>query len=419
MRARAAVGRRGGDRAAWSWALYDWANSAFATTVMAGFFPVFFKEYWNAGVAVTESTFRLGVANSAASLAVAVAAPILGAVADAGGHRKRFLVIFAALGIGSTAALAGVGQGEWVLAASLYLTGTVGFMAANVFYDALLPAVAPPGRAHRVSAMGYAFGYLGGGLLFSLNVAMTLWPGAFGLSGPAQAVRLSFVTVAVWWALFSIPLVRWVPEGGGETVPRAGREGLRRLLGTLRALGEHRQVFGFLLAYWLYIDGVDTIVRMAVDYGMSIGLEPRHLIAALLLTQFVGFPAALVYGRIGERVGAKRAVLAGLAVYLGVTLWARHMQTPAEFFGLAVVIGLVQGGVQALSRSLYSHLVPAGRSAEFFGFYNLTGKFAAVLGPVLMGGVAVLTGNPRDSVLAVGVLIVAGGLLLLRVPGGR
>ncbi len=397
----------------WSWALYDWANSAFATTVMAGFFPLFFKQYWSAGVDPARSTFWLGAANSAASALIVVLAPVLGAVADRGGGRKRFLAAFAGLGVAGTAALTGVGQGGWAWAAAAFVVATVGFMGANVFYDALLVDVTGGRRMDRVSALGYSLGYLGGGLLFGVNVAMTLRPGWFGFADAAQAVRASFLTVAVWWALFSVPLLAFVRERA-ETAPlgRAVRDGLVQLRDTVRDLRGRRQVWVFLVAYWLYIDGVDTIVRMAVDYGLALGLDSGGLIKALLITQFVGFPAALAYGWLGERIGPRTGILVGLAAYAAVTVWAYRMETSAEFYLLAGVIGLVQGGVQALSRSLYARLIPPDRAAEYFGVYNMLGKFAAVLGPVLMGWIALATGEPRTGVFAVTGLVVAGGVVL-------
>jgi UMF1 family MFS transporter len=406
-------GRR---RAVLAWALYDWANSAFATTVMAGFFPLFFKQYWNSGVEATVSTFRLGLANSAAGVLVALAAPVLGAIADRGGGRKRFLGLFLTLGVVCTGALYGVSRGGWVAAAVMYAAAVVGFSGANIFYDALLVEVAREDRLDWVSALGFSLGYLGGGVLFAFNVALTLWPWVFGLADAAAAVRVSFLSVAVWWVLFSVPLFAWVPERGrqGATVALVG-QGFRQLAATFREVRRLKVAFTFLVAYWIYIDGVDTIVRMAVDFGLSIGLEQKSLITALLLVQFVGFPAALVFGRLGQGIGAKRGILLGLVVYLGVTVWGAFLDSPAEFYGLAVAIGLVQGGVQALSRSLFARLIPPGRSAEFFGFYNMMGKFAAVVGPLLMGWVGLLTGSSRASILAVAVLFLVGGGLLLAV----
>ena len=409
-------------RSTYAWAFYDWANSAFATTVMAGFFPLFFKQYWNAGVTDTVSTFRLGMANSIASLIVVLGAPLLGAIADHMDKRKGFLLLFSALGVVMTGALYFVAAGDWQLAALCYVLAVLGFSGGNLFYDALLVFVARPTQLDRVSALGFALGYLGGGVLFAVNVLMVLHSDWFGLADKSAAVRVSFLTVAVWWAVFSIPILVSVHEARTPQPTRLGaalRQGFSQLRHTLREIGRLPQTFLFLLAYWLYIDGVDTIIRMAVDYGLSLGFPSNSLITALLITQFVGFPAAIAFGRLGERIGARTGILIALAVYVAVTTWGAFMNQVWEFYVLAVVIGLVQGGVQSLSRSLYARLIPAGRSAEFFGFYNMLGKFAAVLGPILMGWVGVMTGSPRLGILSVLVLFVFGALLLLKVDLAR
>jgi UMF1 family MFS transporter len=398
-----------------SWALYDWANSAFATTVMAGFFPLFFKQYWSVGTDVTRSTFQLGMANALASVVVVALAPVLGAIADRAGSKKRFLLFFCAVGVAATAGLYAVGAGRWGVAAALYVAATIGFSGGNVFYDALLVSIAREDRVDFVSALGFAAGYLGGGILFAVNVATVLTPATFGLADSTQAVRVSFLAVAAWWAVFSVPVFLFVdePRGGGRVPwPTAVVGGFRQLAATFREVRRLRVVFLFLAGYWLYIDGVDTIVRMAVDYGMSIGLPSNSLITALLVTQFVGFPAAIAFGKFGERVGPKAGILVAVGVYVLVTFWAYSMDSEWEFMGLAVVIGLVQGGVQCLSRSFYTRIIPPGKAGEFFGFYNMLGKFAAVIGPVLMGWVAVATGEPRRAIFAVTFLLVAGGGLL-------
>ncbi len=399
-----------------AWALYDWANSAFATTVMAGFFPVFFKQYWNAGVAATESTFRLGLANGLASLFIALLAPVLGAIADRSGARVRMLMGFTVLGAAATAGLALAGEGEWLLATVLYLAASLGFWGGIVFNDSLLLEVAEPDEYDLVSGYGYALGYLGGGLLFALNVAMTLKPAFFGLPDAAAAVRVSFVMVGAWWLLFSLPLALFVRERRQfDPVPpvEAVRRGLRELGDTLKAIRGYRPILWFLAAYWLYIDGVNTVMKMAVDYGLSLGFEASDLVTALLLTQFVAFPAALGFGWLGSRIGARRGIFIALAVYAAVTCYAYFIQDSRDFYLLAVVVGLVQGGVQSLSRSYYGRLVPAGKSSEFFGFYNMMGKFAAVLGPLLTGIVARLTGDSRLGILSILLLFVAGASLLV------
>jgi UMF1 family MFS transporter len=405
-------------RRKWGWALYDWANSAFSTTVMAGFFPVFFKDYWNTGLDVTESTFRLGLANSLASLIIVLMAPLLGAIADCMQRRKAMLFAFAFLGMLMTGGLYLVDQGSWLMAAFLYVFAVIGFSGSNIFYDSLLPFVTDDKDLDRTSALGFSLGYLGGGLLLALNVLMTLYPGWFGLLDSTVAVRLSFVIVAGWWLAFSVPLMMLVEEPGrGERTGKinAVRDGFARLRRTLHEVRALRNVWMFLIAYWLYIDGVDTIVRMAVDYGLSLGFDPNSLIIALLITQFVGFPSALAFGWLGNRYGPRRGILLGLSIYVLVTIRASVMDSVTEFYLLACLIGLAQGGVQALSRSLYSRMIPADRTAEFFGFYNMLGKFAAIIGPLMMGWVGVVTGSPRTGILSLLVLFVVGAAVLLRV----
>jgi len=399
--------------------MYDWANSAYATVVLAGFFPLFFKQYWSAANDATTSTFQLGIANSLGSFIVVLLAPVLGAIADAGAKRKFFLFSFALLGMLTTAALFSVGKNGWWLAAMLFVFSIIGFSGANVFYDALLKAVAPANRLDAVSALGYALGYLGGGILMAFNVVMFQKPEWFGFSDATVAIRSGFIAVAIWWAVFSLPLLFYVrePMANGKSIH--GRQmitaGLHQLFTTFRHIRSYRQISLFLLAYWLYIDGVDTIVRMAVDYGMALGFNAGHLITALLITQFVGFPAAIVFGWLGEHIGTRRGIFLGLSVYILVTVMSYWMTNVSEFYILAVVIGLVQGGVQSLSRSFYARMFPAGREAEFFGFYNMLGKFAAVIGPLLMGLVALGTGSTRLSILSILVLFVSGAVLLFYV----
>jgi len=404
-------------RPVFGWAMYDWANSAFATTVMAGFFPVFFKQFWNAGVPATESTFRLGVASGVASLIVALSAPPLGAIADRSGARVRLMIVFTAFGAAATAGLALVGKGEWVLASTLYVAASLGFWGGIVFNDSLLLHVAQPSEYDLVSGYGYSLGYVGGGLLFLLNVLMTLHPQWFGLADAAAAVRWSFVTVGVWWFVFALPCAAWVREtrtGGAALRPgEAVRQGLRELGATLHELRRYKSILWFLAAYFLYIDGVNTIIKMAVDYGLSLGFDQAQLIQALLLTQFVAFPAALAFGWLGGRIGPRRGIFIGLAVYAGVNLYAFFIKDAGDFYILAVVIGLVQGGVQSLSRSYFGRLVPEGKSSEFFGFYNMMGKASAIAGPLLVGITAALTGSSRLSILSILLLFVGGAALLV------
>lgn len=384
---------------------------------MAGFFPIFFKQYWSGGVDPAESTLRLGLTNAGASLLVLLLAPLIGALADGWGARKRLLLLFALLAMLATALLPLVAAGAWQWAALLYLIGNIGFAGSVGLYDALLLSVAPRQRLDVVSGLGFALGYLGGGLLFALQVWLVSDPTRFGLADSAAAVRVSLLSVAIWWGLFSLPLLWWVEEPAGRTasVTTALRQALAQLTATLRELRQLRVVTTFLAAYWLYIDGVDTIVRMAVDYGLALGFAADSLLLALLLTQLVGFPAALLFGWLGARIGPQRGLYLALWVYLLVVVWASQMTTVSQFYTLAVVVGLVQGGVQSLSRSLYARLIPPERAGEFFGFYNMMGRFAAIFGPLLVGWTAALSGSSRLSLLSVALLFIAGLLLLMRV----
>jgi len=399
-----------------SWALYDWANSAFATTVIAGFFPLFFKQYWSQGTEATISTFWLGLGNSGASFLILLIAPFLGAIADSGGVHKRLLAAFALLGILCTAGFFLVDQGAWQWAIILYVIAIIGFSGANVFYDAMLPSLTGASDFHRLSALGYSLGYLGGGILFMINVAMTLKPALFGLADAAQAVRYSFLSVSVWWLVFTLPLLLGVREQPGTSTSgfSAGYE-VNKLWTTLKEIRLHRNLWLFLVAYWFYIDGVATIIRMAVDYGMAIGLPANSLIVALLLVQFIGFPATLVFGKIGQKYGAKTGLWIGLWAYVIATICASFMNSSVEFYALAVVLGLVQGGVQSLSRSLFGQLVPPGKSGEYFGFLNMLGKAAAVLGPLLVGVVAATTGNSRIGLVSIIILFLLGMWFLRQV----
>ncbi len=404
-----------------AWALYDWANSAFATTVLAGFFPIFFKQYWSTGADVTVTTFRLGLANSGAAVLVAVAAPILGAIADRGGARKRGLVLFAVMGATLTLVLYFVGAGDWVGATLVFAAASVGFALANVFNDSMLVDVASDEEFDVVSGYGYALGYLGGGVLFAVNVLMVLQPGLFGLADKSAAVRWSFVSVAAWWLVFTIPLLFFVhekPTRGRESLRHAVGAGLTQLRATLANIRNYRPAFLFLIAYWLYIDGVYTVIKLAADYGLSLGLQDTDLIKALLLTQFVGFPSALALGWLGKKIGADRGILLGLSVYLVTSIWAYFLESTWQFYVMAVLIGLVQGGVQSLSRAYFGRLIPHDMSGEFFGLFNMVGRFAAVIGPMLAGTVVLLSGNPRLEIIAIVPLFVAGGLMLLAVRTG-
>lgn len=401
-----------------SWCLYDWANSAFATTILAAVFPPYYRSLaLEAGASPAAATSRWAFTTVAAVLLVALLGPLLGAAADRAGARKRMLAGFAALGILATAGLAlPVG---WAGASVLFILANLGFSGSLLFYEALLPAIARPGELDRVSARGYAVGYVGGGLLLALNALWLARPGWFGFAGQAAAARGCFVSVALWWALFMIPLLRNVPEppGDGRRLGPGAALGaaLARLGATARSLGTRRQLFLFLLAFWLYGEGINTIIKMASAYGDELGIGRGDLVGALLLTQAVGVPCALGFGRLAGRIGAKRAVLLGIAAYTLIAAGGFFLRTTAHFYLLALAVGMVQGGTQALSRSLFAAMVPRRREAEFFGFFAVSARFSGILGPLLFGLIAGGAGTSRLGILSTVFFFAAGGLLLMRV----
>ncbi len=398
----------------YSWALYDWADSTYATTVMAGFFPLFFKTYYSANVDATVSTAQLGFANSISSFIVVLLAPLLGSIADAGSLKKRFLFLFAYLGILMSAALALVGEGMWQMAVFVYVLGNIGFMGSNTFYDALLSSISDERSVDFVSGLGFALGYLGGGILFGVNVWMLQNPSLFGLENEAAAVKASFISVALWWAIFSTPLFLFVEEKreGVNKESSLLLQGYLRLKNTFSKIKALKGLLLFLVAYWLYIDGVDTIIRMAVDYGMALGFDTNSLILSLLIVQFVGFPATLLFAKLAQKWDTKKAIFLAIFIYMFIILWATRMNEVYEFYILAIMIACVQGGIQALSRSYYSKMIPQEHAAEFFGFYNFLGKFATILGPLLVAVVALFSQNSRVAIASVVLFFIIGGVLL-------
>ena len=408
------------NKSAWSWALYDWANSAFATTVMAGFFPIFFKSYWASDLSDAESTFAIGSVNSLVGLLIALSAPVLGAFADAGDSKRKFLFSFAFLGIITTGYLFFIPDSSWKVAIIFYGLGVIGFSGANVFYDSLLITVSEEEERNRTSALGFSLGYLGGGILFLLNVIMFLYPNWFGLENQVEAVLWSFMSVALWWFIFSLPIYLNVKEpiqsSSNKSVNRIVTDAFSSLLNTARSIRQYKSAVIFLLAYFLYMDGVDTIIRMATSYGSDIGLSATSMIQALLLTQFIGFPATLVFGYYADKFGYKYSLSFAIVVYIFVVLFSSQMDTALEFYVVACVVGLVQGGVQAISRSFFSTLIPTNKAAEFFGFYNFIGKSSVFIGPFMVSGIALVSGSPSYGILSLLILFIPGLILLWMVP---
>lgn len=406
----------------WAWALYDWANSAFATTVMVAVMPIFFANVAAANLEPNMRTAAWGYTSGVSMFLIAFLGPILGVVADRYRAKKKFLGAFTGLGVFATAALYGVQTGDWVFAVVCYTLGHIGFQAANIFYESLLPHIASDKEIHRVSTAGYAIGYIGGGVLLAINLVWIMKPEMFGFADKTMATRYSFVSVAIWWAVFSLPLMRWVPEPPASEHQR-DRQGFVKSLAatfselkrTFRNVKQYRNAFLFLLAFWAFSDGIGTIMKMATIYGLEVGLQQNDLIAAILMVQFVGIPATFLIGALTDKIGPKVGLYFTLAVYTGITFVAYFMTTSREFWILAGGVALVQGGSQALSRSIYAVMIPRKHSAEFFGFYGFSSKLAGVVGPMVMGLISQMTGNSRSGILVVFVLFVIGIGLLTQV----
>lgn len=396
----------------WAWSLYDVANSAFYTTVVAGFFPIFFKEYWSVAD-VRDSTAALAYSSSVAALVVAFLAPWVGALMDRKAATQRGLGFFSAVGALSCFVLAFIPQGEGAVALAVFALSNVAAATALSLYDSLLLAVTSQQRYHRVSLVGYALGYLGGGVLLAAHILLIIDPARWGLSDKATAVQVAFFSVGMWWMFFALPLLLYplMQEKRGSSAA----VGWASLLRTAKGIVRQRPLAFFLLAYWLYIDGVATLMRMAVDFGVSLGFPTQDLMISLLLVQLVGFPASLGFIAIARYFGVKKGIYLALILYISVTVGAYFMSTVEHFYALALGIALAQGGLQALSRSYYGLWVPPGQAAEYFGFYNTFGKFAAVLGPVLFGVVVQLSDH-RSALLSLLLLFVGGAWLMRWVP---
>ncbi len=422
-RADALLDKLGLDRAdVRAWALYDWAISAFQTSVQVALLPIFFVKVAAATLPAASATQRWAIANTIAALVVAIVSPILGALSDVAGAKKRFLAGFALLGIAAVFGLFFVNRGDHVLAAWLYVIATVGATASFVFYESLLPHLVAPDQLDRVSTAGYAVGYIGGGLLLALNLAWVLSPATFGISPDNNLpVRLSFVSVAVWWFVFMIPLLRRVKEPPLMREPDEGGTvsllvtPFVRLGETLRSLRTFKPAFLMLLAFLIYNDGIQTIIRMATAYGTEIGIGESSLITAILIVQFAGMPFSFLYGQLAARIGAKRAVFLGLLAYAGISVIGYFMKSARDFYILAFLVSMVQGGTQALSRSLFASMIPAHKSGEFFGFYSVFEKFASVFGPLLFAIAIEQTGSSRSAILGVIAFFAIGALILSRV----
>lgn len=404
-----------------SWALYDWANSAYSMTITSTIMPLYFKMVFENVGSATTSTAYWGYANSLATLILALLAPILGTIADYIGVKKRFFVTFVLIGVAATAFLAFIPESMWFGMLVVYILTAIGFSGANIFYDAFLVDITTEDRMDRVSTTGYALGYIGSTIPFILCMAVVVgaqmgWiPMTIG-----AAFRVSFLITALWWGLFTMPIARNVRQIHGIPMePQPVSRSFKRIARTFSNIREHKNLFTFLVAYFFYIDGVDTIIKMATSYGSDLGIGAMNLLIILLATQFVAFPFALLYGKLAEKFGCRQMLFVGIITYTVICIYAYFLDSVLEFWILAMLVGTSQGGIQALSRSYFGKLVPKENANEFFGFYNIFGKFAAIMGPFLVGFVTQVTGRTNNGVFSIILLFVIGGILLTRVSDGE
>ena len=406
------------EQRAWAW--YDWANSTYFTIVITAVFPAFYGTYASADLDPAQATARFSAITTLSVALIAITAPILGAIADYTGIKKRLLLCFMLIGVAACAAMAAIGRGDWQLASALFVIGNIGVSGSTVFYDSLLPHVARREETDRVSAAGFALGYLAGGILLLINLAWILQPATFGFADAASATKAAFVSVAVWWLVFSIPLFRNVPEPPVE-LDASERPGswltgsFARLGRTFREIRKYKNAFLMFIAMLLYQDGIQTMIRMAGIYAAEVGIGQTAQIGAFVLVQFIGIPFAFLFGALGTRIGTKRAIMIALAVYTLTSVVGYFMDSVVDFYILAALVGTVQGGAQALSRALFSRLIPQNKTSEFFGFFAVAERFATVLGPLVFWISVTVTGSSRTAVLFIIVFFLAGAAVLTRV----
>ncbi|MFD0675124.1 MFS transporter [Cohnella sp. GCM10027633] len=393
-----------------SWVMYDWANSAFATTIMAAVMPIYYIEALNG----TDAGW--GFTQSIAGAIIALLSPLLGAIADHSNSKIPFLRLFTLVGALASMMLVIPGEGDVLMASALVVLGMIGFGAGNTFYDALLNDITSPGLREKVSARGFSMGYLGGGVLLAVNVLFIQKPEWFGLADSTAGSQVSFVTVGIWWLIFALPLLTRVKEQRNAASDTSALERIRagasRLRETFSRIRRYPELWKFMVAYWFFFDGVNTVIVMATSYGKSIGIETGPLITALLITQFIGFPATYLFGNLAVKLGAKRMLFVSQGIYVAIVILGYFMTNAVHFYILAALVGLVQGGSQATARSIYSKMIPEGRAGEFNGFLSFTSRFFSFGGPLVFALVRVFTDSSRTAILAVAFFFIMGMILL-------
>ena len=402
-----------------SWAFYDWANSAYTLIVVTAILPLYFKaSATQAGIDAATSTAYWGYANSFSTLIVSILAPILGTIADFKGFKKRFFIIFATLGVIFTLMLAVVPSDQWLVILICFIVTSIGFTGANIFYDSFLVDVTTEERMDRISANGYALGYVGSIIPFIISIAliMTAQLNILPLS-VTIASQIAFVITALWWGFFTIPMLKNVEQRYYvERVPNPVSTSFKKLYSTFKNIKAYKPLFIFLIAYFFYIDGVHTVINMSTAFGSDLGISSTTLLIILFMTQVVAAPFTVLFGRLGGKYSEKTMIMVGIFVYIIVCFYAYFLDSALDFWILAMLVGTSQGGIQAMSRSYFAKLVPKESSNEFFGFYSIFGKFAAIIGPLLVGVTAQYTGNTNSGVFSLVILFIIGAIILLYVP---
>ena len=398
-----------------SWILYDWANSAYSISIQAAILPIFFKSIVCSGLDKNLSTVYWGYGNSVATLTISILAPILGTIADYKNYKKRFFLFFFLVGSIFTGLLSTVGEGDWLQCLIIYVLTAIGFAGANIFYDSFLVDVTSRKRMDWISTLGFSLGYIGSTIPFIISIIFIMKPDLIG-TDTVSATRLAFIITSLWWFLFTIPFLRHIKQIHYIKQEKSPiKNSFIRLYKTIRNVAGYKNIFIFLLAYFFYIDGVSTIIKMSAIYGLDVGIAGNDLLVILLATQFIAFPFALLYGKLSKVFSAKKMILVAIVIYTFITIFSFFISTKIHFWILAVLVATSQGGIQALSRSFFGKLIPKEKSSELFGLYNIFGRFAAILGPALLAFVTQLTGNSRYGVTSLIVLFIIGGILLTRV----
>lgn len=399
-----------------SWIAYDAGNSAFATTVVAAFFPIFYLEFWASTMPKVEASIYLNWTLVICNSLILLSGPVIGAYTDINRSTKSALNMFTIVGALFVGSLFFIDVGSWLYALIFFGVANYCFCVAQIPYDKILTKITTPNNFSIISNQGYAWGYFGGGALFLLNALMSIYPSSFGLASQAEAIRVSFLMVSIWWLLFLIPLFLNFKENKTEQHSMSVFiSSFKNIFNTLKSVYQYKNAFLFLIAFFLFIDGAHTVIYLASTFALNLGLETSSIIQALILVQFVAFPATLLWGYVANKYGDKLVLYITIASYICIIIYSTTLSSALEFYLLAAWVGFVQGGIQGSSRGMFGKLIPKEKAGEFFGLYNVMGRAGAILGPLMVGTLLTLYGNVRIALLPIAVLFIIGGILLTRV----